>query len=84
MISEFRLKIILLLLILTITFFGTCGTLVAIPVFVIMVLVVSVFGMTFLGSFWAPTPDKVMGLVIKESKPKKGWRPKKQKPVLLE
>lgn len=74
MLTSFKLKVLLLLFILLITFFGVLGTLAAIPVFIMMVIVLSVFFTTFFGSSWAPTPKRIINKVIKETKPKRGQK----------
>lgn len=72
MLSEYRLKILLLMAVLLLTFLGTFGTLAAIPVLAMIVIAFSVFFMNFFGSQWLPTPDSIIDRIIRETEPGKG------------
>lgn len=58
--------------ILIITFLGTLGTLITIPVFFLIIFVFSVFFTSFFGSSWLPTSYKKIDAIINELKLKKG------------
>ena len=71
MISNFRVKIAFLLLILFVAFLANIGTLVAIPILVLFIIACSKYMPSFFGSYWIPTPAASIERIAKEAKARK-------------